>query len=332
MIPGSYAASLRLHPWNNITSSQPGNTNQTANGSPGWDGTNFLFRDGANSDIMSSTLPDSGYVDQWTTGLDPSGMIRYENGRYFFRQGTAANWVTATTLGGTLTTISLDGRDLRWQAETSAWIMVGDDGLGNGLYATSTNGTTWTTRADIITADRLNHMALGNGRIITVGNSGKISTTTSTTLAHSWSAITSTNNPFGTLDLDYVSFNPGTPDGDVWAIGSSGNGMVVGFSTNGTSFTLKTIFPDTNNRGAHRVFFIPSIGRWVAYCYGGSTQGGKGQITAMSDTNSYTGTWSYSAENTDSTTQFAAQKDIVFVNNTHLLLPGLMAKLWYVRV
>ena len=294
MVPGVNGSAGRPVPFSTIYSTTTGAT-ASGLGCLLYDGTSYLYRDPNDADIMSSSLPNV-FTDLVTTGIDGSGNMTYENGRYFVCNTTVNSVMTGTVLTSLANTITAeDVRYVIWYPAAGLYVALGADTAVNGLVMTSSTGLTgsWTTRADVFSAEKV-LMGATDGTVLVVGGTnGKIARTTSTTAPFTWTSPTWVGNT--TQNIVNLRYFPNTADGNTW-VACQQNGITA-FSTNaGSTWTLKTIF-DSNNRASPAVMWSPSLNKWLA-ATSGSSQSTRGRILAYSNTSSYTGTWTLSAENT----------------------------------
>lgn len=117
------------------------------------------------------------------------------------------------------------------------WVVVSDNSSATANIASSTNGTTWTTRNSAI-ASNLYSITTGNNIFVAVGNNGSITTSTDSI---TWSARTSPQT--GTA-WSSVAFQNG-----IFLAVANGisNNVSVAYSTNGTTWT--GIQPTLNKAG-----------------------------------------------------------------------------------
>jgi len=331
MITGVVSSNQRVNPWATRYYRQPGNTSTNTSTSSSYvEGSTIYFRDHTDADIMTSSSVDGTFTDQVTTGIDPSGFIKLSNNRWFFRNAASTTMTTASTLTGTQTTISKDARDVIWFAAASLWVIVGDDGTGNALCSTSSNGTTWTDRADIFSADRAISTATDGTRLYVVGNNNKMYHTTSTTAPFTWTQVTTTGFS-STDDFKFINY---IPEKTTW-VATTDNVDLCGYSTNGTSWNTVDLNMGTGN-GLINVFWLPSINRWVATSSGNTANAGKGQYVCVSDTSSISSTWTRVVNDNLTTTDWftvAAQSPFNNFNfqNKYLVSAGINNNFFYTR-
>ena len=332
MIPGVSSSNQRVVPWATRYTRQPGNTATNTKLSTAYvDGSTVYFRDNTDADIMSGSDVNATFTDQTTAGIDAGGWLKFSNSRWFVRNGTGATMATMTSLGGTITTVSKDIRDVLWIPQASLWLAVGDDGAGNCLQTTSTNGTTWTDRADIFTADRGTGVATDGTRTNVIGNNNHLWTTTSTTAPFTWSRITTTG--FSAADdpkwINYI------PEKSLWLMTNDNNDL-LSYSSNGTTWAVTDMNMNmSGNAGPVNVLWMPSLNRWIAISAGNSTStSGRGQFINISDTDSVTGTWSVVLDDSqvDWFTGVALATIHTFnLNNRYLISAGTNNRMFYTR-
>jgi hypothetical protein len=331
MITGVVSSNQRVNPWAVRYYRQPGNTSTNTSTSSAYvEGSTIYFRDHTDADIMSSSSVSGTFTDQVTTGIDSSGMIKFTNNRWFFRNAATLNLITASTLTGTQTTISKDARDVLWFPAASLWVIVGDDGAGNALCSTSSNGTTWTDRADIFSADRATCLATDGTRLYVTGNNNNMYHTTSTTAPFTWTKVTTTGFA-ATDDPKFINY---IPEKTTW-VATCDNNDLCAYSTNGTSWNTVDLNMGTGN-GAINVMWLPSINRWVATSSGNTTASGKGQYICVSSTDSISSTWNQVvADNVTTTDWFTVFAQSPFNNfnfqNKYLVSGGPNNQFFYTR-
>jgi hypothetical protein len=171
--------------------------------------------------------------------------------------GTGAGTLVAQTVGANGTVLTADSTQadgVKWAAPTSSgvftnrstetasvainqiayngsnlWVAVG----ASGYLATSTNGTTWTSRTSGFGANSITSVAFGNGLWVAVGAAGTLTTSTDGT---TWTARTSN---MSTNQINHVIY----ANGYFVAVGAGGGSTNTGgiiSSTDGLTWTRKS--------------------------------------------------------------------------------------------
>lgn len=326
MIVGVSSSNQRVRPWDTRYIIQPGSTATTATLVFTYaDQTNVYMRDPNESDIMSSSDVGNAFTDQVTTGLESAGFFKEVNGRWFFRNGTTPNLVTSSTLGGAFTTVSKDVADVVWYPAASLYVLTGNDGSGNTLISTSTNGTTWTDRADAFTGGTGTCLATDGTRLYVVATGSRIAYTTSTSAPFTWTTVSP--SPISG-DLKWVEY---IPEKSIWLCTPDDSDLCA-YSTDGTSWSTV----DLNlggNAGQITVMWVPALDRWSAASAGINTTSGRSQSISISDTNSVSGTWTNMVLNSADASLFFPRihRNVNNFNNRYLIAGGRDAKFFYTR-
>jgi len=327
VITGVVSSNQRVRPWGTRYTIEPGTTFTTTTNSGTYvNATNVYFRDTNESDAMSASEVNATYTDQVTTGLEPGGFFKEVNGRWFFRNGTSANMVTSSTLGGSLTTISYNANDVVWYAAASLYVLTGDDGSTNGLIATSPNGTTWTTRTDAFTGGVGRCLATDGTRLYVVGDGNNMRYTTSTTAPFTWTSVSSSLG--SSDDIRWVEW---LPEQSIW-LATPDTSDLCAVSVNGTSWSSFDLNL-SGNAGDITVVWIPALNRWSAASAGINNTSNRGQAISISDTSTVSGTWTnISANNGDNSLFFArTHRNVYNFKNRYLVAGGKNNKLFYTR-
>lgn len=173
---------------------------------------------------------------------------------------------------------------------TPKFFAVGD----HGTVITSTNGTSWTTQ-DTDINENLNAIVYGGGRLVAVGDSGKVITSTDNGV--NWSAPESGV----TVNLNAVVY------GDSKFVAVGNNGIIINFSE-GSAWTTQTSGSDKNLNGV-------SFGGNVFVAAGAT-----GEILSASNT---LGTW------TKGTSGVNSDFNSVSYNSNRFFIAGDAGKLLY---
>lgn len=163
--------------------------------------------------------------------------------------------------------------------------------IGNsGRVSTSTNGTTWTNRTAIGTLN-LSAMATDGTTLVIAGGGGTMYSTVSTDPGSiSWTTRTSS---FGSTAIRSIEYKNGN-----WvATGSLGT---VAYSTNGTSWTQKTTGAQTSGDSSDVMGAVYHMGRWVIVTSG--TASSTNSYGIRSNTSDPSGSWTVVSSTLNSTT------------------------------
>lgn len=333
MFPGIAAASLRTTPWDPLTIVTVNAASADALSFAIVNGTDIYIKD-VSVGVRSLSAINGTLTTLYTgDGAIGGGTFHYSNGRFFSYSSTASKLASGTTAAGMSVIKSPAATKtyarISWCPSINSWLVVGDaDTTVNaaGLDYTNTGtGLTTITASGYLpwtAAEQCLGIAASSDRILVSGNNGKLATSTTTASAGTfagaitWSLITSATTT--NKQVKNLRYHPNTADGNVWTCADD-NGLVA-FSTNGTTFALKTIF-STLYPSEVDVIWVPSKNRWMAWSVG-NTAAGKGRELAYSNTSSYTGTWTLSSRSTaaaDLNNPSDVERGVV-VNNSYLLI------------
>ena len=297
MITGVVGSSQYVVPFSSIKEVTFGQSTSVEAFPPVSDGYNLVVYDQAESDIMSATpYPNSTYSDVYTTQVTSTTLAnnnaRYENGLFLITSSGTAHIYTFQTVGGTITTgTATTQRCVRWFAPMNAWVSGGT----GGIFYTSTDGSTWTSRTPPGSFN-INGMATDGTTLAVAGASGNLFTTTSTNPASiSWTSRTSSFGTTAIRDLEY--------HGGYWvAVGDSAK---VAYSTNATSWTQKS----TGTSAGKECFGVTyHMGRWLVIANGVSSTG----ETVRSNTTDPSGSWTVASSNQPACTKISSDGRYAF--------------------
>lgn len=297
MITGVVGSSQYVVPFSSIKEVTFGQSTSVVSLPPVSDGYNFVVYDQAQSDIMSATpYPNSTYSDVYTTQVSSTTLSnsnsRYENGLFLITSSENSHIYTFQTVGGTITTSTVaNARCVRWFAPMNAWVAAGN----NGVFYTSTNGSSWTSRT-VPAVFTINAMATNGTTLAVAGVSGDLYTTTSTNPASiSWTSRTSSFGSTTIRDLEY--------HGGYWvAVADSGK---VAYSTNATTWTQKATGTGTEKNCFGVTYHM---GRWLVIVNGPSSSG----ETVRSDTTDPSGSWTIASSNEPACTKISSDGRYAF--------------------
>lgn len=333
MFPGIAAASLRTTPWDPLAVVTVNAASTSTLSFAIVDGTNIYVKDPSVGVRSLSAINGTATTLYINDGAIGPGTFHYSNGRFFVYSSSASKLASGTTAAG-MSVIKTPAATktyakISWCPSINSWLVVGDGDINvnsAGLDYTNTGtGLTTITSSSYIpwtAAEQCLGIAASSDRILVSGNNGKLATSTTTASAGTfagvitWSSVTSATTT--NKQVRNLRYHPGTADGNVWTC-TDDNGLVA-FSTNGTTFALKTIF-STLYPSTVDVVWVPSKNRWMAWS-DGNTAAGKGRELAYSNTSSYTGTWTLSSRSSvaaDLNSTNDIEKGVV-VNNSYLLI------------
>jgi len=152
--------------------------------------------------------------------------------------GVTLDGLGLANYASTITSIKAANDGTTWTSRTSGFgaTDIYGVGYGDGLYVTvgdsgklttSTDGTTWTTRTSGFGSTNIYGVGYGDGLYVAVGDSGKLTTSPDGT---TWTTRTS---GFGTTDIWGVTY------GDGLYVAGGGSGTLT-TSTDGTTWTTRT--------------------------------------------------------------------------------------------
>lgn len=280
MISGITHSSQYIIPLSgNVYSATPGSATATGTVAPIFDGTNYLFYDDVNKDLLkASPFPSSIWsavntnIGGATAAMGASDKMSYENGVWFFCDNSNSTFWYSNDLSN-WTSQSFAVRSVKWIPQINAFVAVGNTVLRTA--PANPGGTlTWTARTD---QGDIYDIASDGTTMVVCGAAGVIRTSTSTSAASlSWTTRTSS---FGTTNIYRLVYSP---IAQYWM--ASGQSNKTAYSSNATTWTQVTTATSGNIFG-----LLYHMGRWIVLSNAGNTPA-QGFIISSSN-NPSTATW-----------------------------------------
>ena len=314
MIPGVVGSSQYVVPLSSVKEVTFGNASSIGAVQPAYDKKDYFVWDTNTSRIRDAEpFPTNIWGNFSTTLLSTTARnnnFTYENGRFFFCNAGGNRIYSFADISSSVTTTTVTSpRMVKWFAPMNAWVCVG---LAGAIY-TSTNGTTWTSRA-AQGANGLQAMATDGTTLVIAGASGGMYSTSSTDPASiSWTSRTSS---FGANNILSLHYSEASTNSNKWM--ASGNAGTAAYSSNGTTWTQKATGAPATQVVAGLTYHM---GRWICVTVATTND----TYLLRSDTNDPSSTWT-----TVSSTE-TSEASRIFSDGKYILWSVTGGKLKYAR-